>query len=110
MYNFECVCVCVFSNIYTCSFIHKCTFFCEPQKQVIHRKPAVGKHQLKRNILPETEFTYVIPCILDSLINICVHEKLSPKAGNQKTRAPACDVIERQVRTGFTDNYPRMIW
>lgn len=70
--------------------------FPEPWKGVIHRKPAVGKHQLKQTILPETEFAYVTPRILDSLINICVHEKLSPKAGNQKTRAPAFDVIKRQ--------------
>lgn len=54
------------------------------------RKPLVGKHQLKQEILPETEFTYVIPCMLDNLINICTHEKLSPKAGNQKKTALQC--------------------
>lgn len=48
------------------------------------RKALIGKHLLKQNILPETEFTYVIPCLLDNLINNYGHEKLSLKAGNQK--------------------------
>lgn len=48
----------------------------------MHRQQLIGNLQLKQNILPATEFTYVAPCTPDNLINIWPHEKLSPKAGN----------------------------
>lgn len=50
---------------------------------------------LKWKMHSKAEFTYAICLILDSLINICEHEELSPKPRNQKTQNQICHVIMR---------------